>query len=110
MKIETLTGSRGVTMDKERREPFMADLFGDQTTELSRPGVDCRITEKAWKVTKDPATGRYQLLREVLITKVLQDYYKEDYNCLCEADAMAAYLNRERRRSLDAIDGAVAPD
>ena len=88
-------------MDKEKREPFMADLFGDQTTDLSRPGVDCRITEKAWKVVKDPATGRYRLLREVLITKTLKDYYKEDYNCRCEADAMAAYLNRERRRRHD---------
>ena len=88
-------------MDNQKRVPFMEDLFGDQTTDLSRPGVDCRITEKAWKAVKDPATGRYRLLREVLITKTLKDYYKEDYNCRCEADAMAAYLNRERRKQHD---------
>lgn len=55
------------------------------------------IKKGAWKVVKDPATGRYRLLREILITKILKDYYKEDYNCRCEAQAMADYLNRKER-------------
>lgn len=56
------------------------------------------ITRKAWKVVKDPATGRYRLLREVESARISKDYYKEDYNCRCEAQAMADYLNRKERK------------
>lgn len=56
------------------------------------------IKKEAWKVVKDPATGRYRLLREVQITRISKDYYKEDYNCRCEAQAMADYLNRRERK------------
>lgn len=55
------------------------------------------ITKKAWKVVKDPATGRYQLLRAIETTRISKDYYKEDYHCRCEAQAMADYLNRKER-------------
>lgn len=55
------------------------------------------ITKKAWKVVKDPATGRYRLLRHIQTTRTSNDYYKEDYPCRCEAQAMADYLNQKER-------------
>lgn len=55
------------------------------------------ITKKAWKVVKDPATRRYRLLREVQSARISKDYYKEAYNCRCEAQAMADYLNHKER-------------
>ncbi|WP_337437844.1 hypothetical protein [Acidaminococcus fermentans] len=56
------------------------------------------ITKTAWKVVKDPAAGRYRLLRDVESTRISKDYYKEDYHCRCEAQAMADYLNRKERK------------
>lgn len=55
------------------------------------------IEKEAWKVVKNPGTGRYRLLREVQSTRISNDYYKEDFHCWCEAQAMADYLNRKER-------------
>lgn len=54
---------------------------------------------KSWKVFKAPEQDKYEIRRKVLMTEEAEDVYlgAPAYNCRCEAQAMADYLNRKER-------------
>lgn len=56
---------------------------------------------KSWKVVKDPEQDKYELCRKVLMTEEAEEVYLGAplYNCRCEAQAMADYLNRKKKKT-----------
>lgn len=54
---------------------------------------------KSWKVVKNPELDKYELHRKVLLIEEAEEVYlgAPAYNCRCEAQVMADYLNRRER-------------
>ena len=62
-------------------------------------GLVMEVKFKSWKVVKDPEQDKHEIRRKVLMTEEAEEVYLGAlaYNCRCEAQAMADYLNRKER-------------